>query len=92
MQILNFREVFGPGMALQIECMGSIAISIANRWTLGWPELTSQHVEAGSFMQALETQMNLEKDVLAEETGLQHLSQREILQMHGVPENPPPLA
>lgn len=90
-QPLNNRTQYGETMALEIECMGSIAIQIANRWSLGWPNLTQKHLAASTFLQALTDQMNLEKDLLAEATDLAHLSRHEILQMHNVSEAPPPM-
>jgi hypothetical protein len=39
MENLVNRNSYPDGMALRIETMGSITVSIANRWMMGWPNL-----------------------------------------------------
>ena len=89
MEPLCNREVYGPGLAAWIEGMGSIAVSIANRWQMGWPEKVQTLLAGGIYQVNLDAQVNREKDVLADAVDLQHLTYREILQMHEIQESPP---
>lgn len=89
MEPLYNREVYGPGLAIWIEGMGTIAVSIANRWQIGWPHRVQALLSAGIYQVNLDAQMNREKDVLAEALDLQHLSYREILLLHEIQESPP---
>lgn len=89
MEALSNREIYGPELALKIEVMGSIAVSIANRWQMGWPERVQALLNWRIYQVNLDAQMNKEKDILAEAGHLQHLSNREILQMHEIKESPP---
>lgn len=84
------REVYGPEGALQIERMGRIAVSIANRWQLGWPDRVKALMDARIYLVNLDAQMDRELDVLAEAVGLDHLTHHELMQMHGIDEAPPP--
>lgn len=38
MEELTSRKVYTAAMAAQIEAMGAMAVSVANRWQMGWPE------------------------------------------------------
>ena len=89
MQALINREVYGPDLALAIETMGSISVGVANRWQLGWPDRVAHLLKVGTYQTALEAQVNLEKDVLAEAVELRHLARHEILKLHEIPEAPP---
>lgn len=89
MEALYNREIYGESTALRIEGMGSTVVSIANRWTLGWPSRVLSLLVSRQYLNKLIAQADLETDVLANETSLTHLSSREILEMHGVAELPP---
>lgn len=92
MEALYSRERYGETLAQQIESLGATAVAIANRWSLGWPERVLRLIASGQLMPQLLVQMNRELDVFAEETGLKHLSQIEVLQMHGVTLEAPDLS
>jgi hypothetical protein len=83
------RKAYGPELALKIETMGATAISVANRWMLGWRHRVVALLEMGTYLDCLTAQVEHEKDILSEAGSLRHLSNREILQMHGVNEAPP---
>lgn len=89
MEALSNREFYGPDLALAIEGMGTIAVSIANRWQTGWPDRVKVLLAQCIYLVNLDVQVNKEKDILAEAGHLQHLSNREILQMHEIKESPP---
>jgi hypothetical protein len=89
MEALCNREIYGPDLALWIEGMGTIAVSIANRWQMGWPERVQVLLDGRIYQVNLDAQVNKEKDILAGAGHLQHLSNREILQMHEIKESPP---
>ncbi|MBT3066724.1 hypothetical protein [Rhodoferax sp. U11-2br] len=87
-ELLN-RDIYGPQGALQIEEMGSIAVSIANRWQLGWPERVTALIKARVYLVNLDAQLERELDALADAVNLQHLTHSEILQVYGVSQDPP---
>ena len=89
LQTLYKREIYGPEGARQIEALGSIAVAIANRWQLGWPERVKALIDARVYLVNLDAQTERELDVLADAVGLQHLTHHELLQMHGIDEAPP---
>jgi len=84
------REMYGLKLAERIETEGSIAVSIANRWALGWPERVADLLkDKQRYLVNLLSQTDRELDVLAEAVNMNHLSHSEIMQMHGVQEFPP---
>lgn len=83
MEALYMREQYGESTATRVETMGSIAVAIANRWALGWPERVMAMLTSGRYLRALLEQAEREKDVLACEYA-PHLARIEILQLHGV--------
>ncbi|CAG0984118.1 hypothetical protein RHDC4_02080 [Rhodocyclaceae bacterium] len=84
MEELYNRTLYGPVMAVKVESLGATAVSIANRWVLGWPERVTAMVKEGTFLTRLTQQVETEKTVLSEAVGMSHLSNIEILQQHGV--------
>lgn len=92
---LYSRAAYPQDLPLKIEQMGSIAVSVANAWLMGWPEIVKpyfQNSQAQVYLSLLETRVDWEKDILADEANLRHLSRREILQLYEVKEAPPRLA
>lgn len=75
----------------KIETMGATAISFANRWMIGWPERVSALLKAGAYVRCLESQLEQEKEILANEANLRHLARREILELYEIREAPPAL-
>ena len=64
---LYSRKSYPKGVAEKIEAMGAIAMSVANRWMLGWPERVKALLKAETYLGFLESQVEQEKDVLAKE-------------------------
>lgn len=89
MEALYKRELYGETTALKIESMGSTAVSIANRWALGWESRVVALLVSRQYLEKLTEQTSLEKDILANETEMGHLSSSEILAMHVVHQEPP---
>lgn len=89
MEPLISREMYGPQLSLAIERMGRTAVSIANRWQLGWPDRVQALLNDCSYLLNLHAQKTRELDVLSEVSDLRHLSDREILVLHGISEAPP---
>lgn len=84
------RNTYTFEIAVKIEAMGAIAVSIANRWMLGWPARVTALLKATTYLECLESQANQEKDILlANEANMRHLSRREILQIYEIKESPP---
>lgn len=78
-------------VAAGIEAMGPMAVSIANRWMTGWPDRVHALLKADAYLGCLEAQLDQEKNLLANEANLRHLSRREILLMYEIKEAPPTL-
>ena len=88
------EELYSPKtyprpVADQIEQMGSVAISVANRWLLGWPQRVKSLLKAGIYLDSLSLQVDQEKYILANEANLRHLARREILELYEIRESPP---
>jgi hypothetical protein len=83
------RKAYSPEASLKIEEMGSMAVSVANRWMLGWPARVTALLKAGTYLDSLESQVDQEKFILANEASFRHLARREILELHEIKESPP---
>jgi hypothetical protein len=59
-----------------------LAVEIANRWVLGWPETVTALIESDEYLEALERQEEIEREILANSTE-SHLSRAEILKLNG---------
>jgi len=89
MESLYQREVYGADLAHKIEQLGSMAVSVTNRWMLGWPRSVKTMLGEGTFFDLLVAQVEQEASVLAEEANLRHLSRTEILHLYEIRESPP---
>jgi len=89
LEALSNRTAYPPEMATKMEMAGAMAVSIANRWMLGWPARVTALLKAGTYLELMEAQVDQEKEVLANEANLRHLSRREILQVYEIKESPP---
>lgn len=89
MEDLYQRKVYGPVEIEKIESMGALAVSIANRWLLGWPKRVKALLRSGTYLSSLESQVGQERKVLADESNLRHLARHEILQVYEIREAPP---
>ena len=89
MEALYSPKTYPRPIADQIEQMGSIAVSIANRWLLGWPKRVKSLLKSGTYLDSLSLQVDQEKDILANEANLRHLARREILELYEIRESPP---
>lgn len=87
-ELIN-RNAYTLEIAVKIEAMGAMAVSIANRWMLGWPARVTALLKATTYLACLESQVNQEKEILANEANLRHLARREILEMYEIKESPP---
>ena len=89
MEVLTSRKAYPSAMASQIEAMGAMAVSVANRWVMGWPQRVRALVKTGAYLGCLETQVEHEKDILAKTADLRHLARHEIMQIYEIRESPP---
>lgn len=83
------RSIYPPEVALQIEAMGSMAVTIANRWVLGWPDRVQVLLTARVYLSNLAEQLDQEKEMLANEANFRHLAPREVLQLYEINPAPP---
>lgn len=86
---LHNAEIYGAELADQIAAQGRYTVDVANRWMLGWPSRVRAMLDAKVYFEWLKGQVCTEEDVLANEPSAQHLSDREILEMHKVQLAPP---
>lgn len=89
MQKVAIRRSYTANQISKIEAMGPLSVTVANRWIMGWPERVAALFAAGTYFDCLTSQVEREKDVLADEAGLRHLARHEILQLHEIREAPP---
>lgn len=87
-ELLN-PDVYSSDIALKIKTMGPMAISIANRWMMGWPDRVDALLKIGSYIAFLESQLDQEKHILANEANFRHLSRHEVLNIYEIRESPP---
>jgi hypothetical protein len=88
MQNLYNPDGYPPALRSRLKKMPPLALEIANRWMLGWPERVQALIQAGEFLPALMAQEQEERRVLASETAT-HLARHEILQEWGLSLEPP---
>lgn len=83
------RKNYTARELLQIEAMGVLSVTIANRWIMGWPERVATLFAAGTYFDCLASQVEQERNVLADEANMRHLARHEILQIYEIREAPP---
>ena len=91
MEMLQHQDTYGPDLANKIMAQGRYAVRVVNRWVLGWPHRVQALVETHVYWACLMAHINDEKDILSDEPTMRHLSEREILELHGVQQCPPAL-
>ena len=91
MENLSNSKAYPPQVATKIEAMGPMAISIANRWMLGWSDRVNALLKAEAYLDCLKSQLDQEKGILANEANLRHLTRREILEIYEIKDAPPVL-
>ncbi len=88
MQTLYKPSQYPKPVLEKLNKMTPLAIEIANRWALGWPQTVKELIEAGEYLQALKTQEQQEREALSE-PGNSHLARHEIVQETGLSLSPP---
>lgn len=88
MQSLYLPKKYPPDLARKIEHMSPSAISIANRWMLGWPEAVAALIATDEYLAALTHQEAQERRALAD-LNLNHLSSWEKAEVMGLSQAPP---
>jgi len=88
MQALYKPSQYPKELQTKLNLMPQLAIEIANRWALGWPQEVKALVEAGQYLEALRSQEEQEREVLSK-PGNAHLARHEITQEFGLSLAPP---
>lgn len=88
MQALYSPKRYPPELSRRINAMSPLAISIANRWMLGWPEAVKALIAYGEYLDALKEQVAQERKAM-DEPGLNHLSSWEKAEVMGLSQAPP---
>lgn len=83
------REIYGPELAETIETMGSISVTIANRWALGWLDRVKALLEAKTYLANLQQQTEAEVNMVAEAVEMDHLTHSEKMKVFDLQEAPP---
>lgn len=89
MQEIYSPKTYPPETRQAILAMGSLAVEIANRWMLGWPDRVKALLKSGEYLQALKDQRESEATVNAKAADLTHLARHEINEMYGLSQEPP---
>jgi hypothetical protein len=88
MQAIHNPQQYPPETLAELKRMPALAIEIANRWALGWPQTVKALVESGEYIDALKSQESQERDVLSS-PGNSHLARHEVAEMYGLSLKPP---
>lgn len=89
MQQLYNPSAYPPKVAAALKAATPLAVEIANRWMLGWPEAVKQLLDSQDFLPALQRQESEEREALAQAAGMQHLARHEVMQELGLNPGPP---
>ena len=88
MQELYQPKAYPPDVLSKLRKMSPLAISIANRWMLGWPKMVRSLLETDEYLPALQNQEKEEREALSN-PGNAHLAQHEIALEYGLTLAPP---
>lgn len=88
MQTLYKPGQYPADLARKLKLMSPLAVEIANRWALGWPEQVKALISLGQYLPALQSQEEQEREVLSN-PGNSHLARHEIAQEYGLSLAPP---
>ena len=88
MQALHNPKMYPEPIRRKLELMPPLAIEIANRWALGWPETVKALLTSGKYLEALKAQEQQEREALSE-PGNSHLARHEIVTEYGLSLSPP---
>lgn len=72
-----------------IYSQSSLGVAIANRWILGWPKRVKALLDKDEYQAEFLKQAEIERNALAEATGMNHLADHEKLAMMEIPPAPP---
>lgn len=88
MQALYNPSQYPRELLAKLKKMPPLAIEIANRWALGWPQAVKDLIEANQYLDALKNQEQQEREALSQ-PGNNHLARHEIVQEAGLSLSPP---
>ena len=88
MQSLYNIKQYPKEIQTELKLATPLAIEIANRWLLGWPEAVTALIDSGQYLTALENQQQQEREALTQ-PGYTHLARHEIVQELGLSLSPP---
>ena len=88
MQTLYKPSQYPAPLLAKIKLLPPLAIEIANRWALGWPQGVKDLVQANQYLEALTRQEQEERKALAR-TDMNHLSSWEKVEEMGLSQSPP---
>lgn len=88
MQALHKPSQYPKPVLDKLKTMPPLAIEIANRWALGWPQTVQQLIQSNQYLEALIAQEQQEREVLSA-PGNSHLARHEITEIYGLCQSPP---
>ena len=83
MQELYRPKSYPPNVRAALKRMPPLAIEIANRWMMGWPDRVTALIEANEFLPALTAQEKDEREAYSN-PGNNHLARHEIAELYGL--------
>lgn len=89
MQAIYKPTQYPKEVLAKLRLMPQLAVEIANRWALGWPETVAELVQAGIYLEVLTNQEQQEREALTTQPGMNHLARHEIVQEMGLSLAPP---
>ncbi len=89
MQELLKPKTYPMEVRKAIYSQSSLGVAIANRWMLGWPQRVKALIDNGDYQEAFLKQAEVERQALAEATGMNHLADHEKLAMLEIMPAPP---
>lgn len=89
MQELLKQKIYPIEVRKAIYSQSSLGVAIANRWVLGWPQRVTTLLDKGEYQEAFLKQAEVERQALAEATGMSHLADHEKLAMLEIAPAPP---
>ena len=89
MQELLKQKTYPMEVRKAIYSQSSLGVALANRWMLGWPQRVKALLDKGEYQAAFLKQAEIERQALAEATGMNHLADHEKLAVLEIMPSPP---
>jgi hypothetical protein len=82
-------RLYPAEVAADVVAISPLAVTIANRWAMGWPKHVKAMLAEGTYLEALRQQEEVERRVLSEAQNMRHLARHEVMEEFGLSPAPP---